>query len=281
MIQDIFPHKLNISYVSKTIADNDFVIIFKDRSVLVRKSDECYSLPSYGDVKNYLSDNMRYIFTVEGESDHSYFLAQDSISSDIDGFELLPLSQMRYIKYSDFKETYYIVCTAFHLYNWYNDNRFCGRCGKPLRHAEKERMLGCDCCKNEVYPRISPAVIIGVTNGERILMSKYAGRAYKGYALLAGFAEIGETLEQTVQREVMEEVGLKVKNIRYYKSQPGGIDGTLLSGFFCELDGDDSITLDESELACAQWFDRKDIPIDDDRYSLTFEMIGKFKEGKA
>ena len=87
-------------------------------------------------------------------------------------------------------------------------------------------------CGNMEYPKICPAVIVGVTDGDRLLMSKYAGRAYKNYALIAGFTEIGETVEQTVAREVMEEVGLKVKNIRYYKASPGhyryAADGILL-----------------------------------------------------
>ena len=78
---------------------------------------------------------------------------------------------------------------------------------------DKERMLKCNSCHNMEFPKICPAVIIGVTDGNRILMSKYAGRAYKKYALLAGFTEIGETVEATVAREVMEEVGLKVKNL--------------------------------------------------------------------
>ena len=72
-------------------------------------------------------------------------------------------------------------------------------------------------------------------------MSKYSGRTYKKYALLAGFAEIGETVEETVRREVMEEVGLKVKNIRYYKSQPWAFSDTLLLGFYCDLDGEDRL----------------------------------------
>ena len=101
-----------------------------------------------------------------------------------------------------------------------------------------------------VYPVISPAVIIAVTHNGKLLMSKYAGREYKKYALIAGFNEIGETIEETVHREVMEEVGLKVKNLKYYKSQPWPFTGTLLMGFFCELDGeDDRITLEEEELA--------------------------------
>ena len=129
------------------------------------------------------------------------------------------------------------------------------------------------------YPKICPAVIIGVTDGDRILMSKYAGRTYKKYALLAGFTEIGETVEQTVAREVMEEVGLKVKNIRYYKSQPWAFSDTLLMGFYCDLDGEDKLTLDQNELALAEWFERDEIPVEPSRDSLTNEMIIQFKNG--
>ena len=132
-----------------------------------------------------------------------------------------------------------------------------------------------------VYPKICPAVIIGVTDGSRILMSKYAGRTYKKYALLAGFAEIGETLEQTVKREVMEEVGLKVKNIRYYKSQPWSFSDTLLTGFYCDLDGDGTVTLDREELALAEWFEREEIPDVTSTESLTNEMIMRFKNGEV
>ena len=143
----------------------------------------------------------------------------------------------------------------------------------------KERMLYCKECGNMEYPKICPAVIVGVTDKDRILMSKYAGRAYKHYALIAGFTEIGETVEQTVAREVMEEVGLKVKNIRYYKSQPWAFSDTLLMGFYCDLDGDDTIRLDENELAVAQWFERKEIPEPVSLESLTNEMIIQFKNG--
>lgn len=81
------------------------------------------------------------------------------------------------------------------------------------------------------YPVLMPAVIVGITNGDKIICSKYEGRSFKQYALIAGFAEIGETIEETVHREVMEEVGLKVKNLRYYKSQPWSFSGTLLLDF--------------------------------------------------
>ena len=98
--------------------------------------------------------------------------------------------------------------------------------------------------------------------------------------MIAGFTEIGETVEETVIREVMEEVGLKVKNIRYYKTQPRGVTGGLLIGYYCDLDGDDeTITLDQDELATAEFFPRNELPAHDDGISLTREMIRVFEEG--
>ena len=95
-------------------------------------------------------------------------------------------------------------------------------------HSTEERMMQCPECGLMEYPKISPAVIIGLIHENKILMSKYAGRAYKNYALLAGFSEIGESVEETVHREVMEEVGLKVGKLHYYKSQPWSFaDGFL------------------------------------------------------
>lgn len=149
-----------------------------------------------------------------------------------------------------------------------------------MRHDTKERMVRCEKCGNMEYPKICPAVIVGVTSGNRLLLTKYAGRDYKKYALIAGFAEIGESIEDTVRREVMEEVGLQVKNLRFYKSQPWSFSDTLLMGFYCELDGGDTITLEEEELSFAQWFEREEIPEGTDEISLTNEMIRSFKNGE-
>ena len=171
--------------------------------------------------------------------------------------------------------------TAIQLWRWKESRKFCGRCGHETVDSQSERALVCPVCGQTEYPKICPAVIVGVTDGNRILMSKYAGRSYKKYALLAGFTEIGETVEETVAREVMEEVGLKVKNIRYYKSQPWAFSDTLLRGFYCDLDGDAEVTLDEEELALAEWFERDEIPVEPSRDSLTNEMIIKFKQGEV
>ena len=141
--------------------------------------------------------------------------------------------------------------------------------------------MRCPKCGNMIFPRIAPAAIIALTHGDKLILSKYANRNVTRYGLLAGFIEIGETAEEAGAREVMEEVGLKVKNIRYYKSQPWGIAGNLSVGYFCDLDGDDeTVTLDETELASAEWFNRNEIPCNDEGISLTGEMIRIFSEGK-
>lgn len=168
--------------------------------------------------------------------------------------------------------------TGFQLAQWYESRRYCPRCAQPMVQDERERMMRCPACGLMEYPKISPAVIVGVTCGDYLLLTKYAGRSYQKYALIAGFAEIGETIEETVAREVMEEVGLRVKNIRYYKSQPWSFTGTLLMGFFAELDGEDEIRLDETELSEAVWCPRGEVP-EDDGVSLTREMMRVFREG--
>ena len=128
-------------------------------------------------------------------------------------------------------------------------------------------------------------VVLSVTRGDEILLTTYANREYKRYALIAGFTEIGETAEQTVAREVMEEVGLPVKNIRYYKSQPWGFESDLLLGFYCEVDEEaadsDHICRDEQELASAEWVKREDMPEYPEEISLTHEMMMRFKYGKV
>lgn len=206
-----------------------------------------------------------------------YLMTQAKAATDGSHAELKPLSILRSAVP---RHLAFAGITGHQLHTWYQSRRFCGKCGMPLRHSEKERMMTCDHCHTMEYPVICPAVIVAVTHGDQLLLTKYQGRDYKRYALIAGYGEIGETIEETVHREVMEEVGLKVKNIRYYKSQPWSFSGTLLLGFFCELDGSDAITLDREELSTAVWFNRDDIPDDHENVSLTWEMMRLFKTSR-
>ena len=135
----------------------------------------------------------------------------------------------------------------------------------------------CPSCGKTFYPRIMPAVIVGVKNGDKLLLTRYR-TGFRYNALIAGFTEIGETMEETVQREVMEEAGIRVKNIHYYKSQPWGTANDILLGFYCDVDGDDRITMDPEELKYAEWVQREDIVLQPGEFSLTNEMMKRFKE---
>ena len=266
MLQDLPFGRLENEYRSPTPAEDSVGLYFRQGQVLLKRDeDDTLHLPP---VKNAL----HYVFRMEGRD---YFLCQAPES--LDGFAWEPVRSLRQLVS---KEVCFAIMTGWHLYNWYTANRFCGRCGKETIHDDKERMLRCPECGNMIFPKISPAVIVAVTDGDKLLLSKYAGRAYTRYALLAGYTEIGETLEQTVAREVMEEVGLKVKNLRYYKSQPWGVDGNVLMGFYCDVDGDNTIHIDENELSMAAWYNRSALPAHDDGISLTREMIRMFEEGK-
>ena len=112
------------------------------------------------------------------------------------------------------------------------------------------------------------------------MLTKYR-TGFKYNALIAGFTEIGETVEETVKREVMEEAGIKVNNIRYYKSQPWGSANDILLGFFCNVKGNDEISMDTNELKYADWVQRDEIILQPGEFSLTNEMMKLFKENKV
>ena len=274
MIQDIQPKHLDNQYRPVPPDKESWALYYEDHAVLVKKTENGIVFPKFRELERLNEEiytEYIYLFSVDEER---YYLVQELNREPLSDFtmentEIFRTAQPQYHAFAGI--------TGYQLYNWYRGHKYCGRCGKLMVRNEKERMLKCSSCNNMEFPKICPAVIVGVTDGNRILMSKYAGRAYKKYALLAGFTEIGETVEETVAREVMEEVGLKVKNIRYYKSQPWAFSDTLLMGFYCDLDGDDQITIDKSELALAQWFEREDIPDVMSEESLTNEMILKFK----
>lgn len=273
MIQDIAPKKYVNHYKEQLPSAEDWMLVYRNQEVLCRFEDEKIFFPKVSEIQQKEQDTT-YLFTISGER---FFLLKNGLDGELEGYEWKKSAVFRnaHPQYRGFAGV-----TGMQLADWYGSNQFCGRCGSRMTSDHKERMMHCEQCGNMVYPKICPGVIVAVTDGNRILLTKYAGRpGTPNYALVAGFTEIGETLEETVEREVMEEVGLKVKNIRYYKSQPWSFSSTLLCGFFCEADGETEITLDTEELALGEWFERENIPLEDDGVSLTREMIGVFKAG--
>ena len=281
MIQDIAPKKFYNQFAAKKPSANSRILSFSDGKILYKEKDGEMEFLTFKQVEaHFIQEKEKselpvytYLFSIDRED---FFLMnlQDQVFEDFTYHRMFETRRL----YP--KEYVLAAATGWHLYVWYRDNQFCGRCAKKLVHDEHLRMMKCPSCGNMVFPKIAPAVIVGVTNGDKILMTKYAGREYKKYALIAGFTEIGETAEQTVEREVMEEVGLSVENIRYYKSQPWSFSGTLLFGFFCDVDGDDTLTVDHEELSMAQWVERDKIPDQGNNISLTKEMMMLFRDGK-
>ena len=282
MLQDISYGSLDNQYRSCLPKGSDPVVCIRGREILLGRDEKgLLCLPTWEQAEKWSAGwskwserPSRFAFSMQ---DRDYFLFMGEAGEPADGFFYEPAATLREIPS---KDVCFACMTAWHIYCWYRVNRFCGKCGEKTAHDDKERMMRCPSCGNMIFPRIAPAVIIGLTDGDRLLMSRYAHRNLNRFALLAGFIEIGETAEEAVAREVMEEVGLKVKNIRYYKSQPWGIAGNLSLGYFCDLDGEDAIRLDENELAMADWYHRDAIDAEDDGISLTREMMRIFSEGK-
>lgn len=279
MLQDIGRHIYHNEYKPVPPDKNGLILAYDNRNILLKKDpegDDRILYPTFGELEGKIDglyEKYTYLFTID---ECHYYLIPEFDVSLLPDYEFQNINTIRGAKplYRAFAGV-----TGLQLNSWYNNRRFCGHCGTKMLPDTKERMLQCPECGVMEYPKICPAVIVGVLHKGKLLVSKYAGRGYKNYALIAGFNEIGETIEETVHREVMEEVGLKVKNLRFYKSQPWPFSDSLLMGFWCELDGEDTIRLDEEELSMALFVTPDEIPEETD-ISLTREMMHCFKYGK-
>ncbi|NMA37352.1 MAG: NAD(+) diphosphatase [Papillibacter sp.] len=271
MIHEIAPHVYNNCFSKAEPKPDSIVIFIKNRSVLADKTSGEIRYPLYSELTK-TDGEFIHLFSVD---DTDYFFGEEGCAPVDGSYEYLPAGVLMWSKP---KQLAFAGIVGCQLSDWYLNNKFCGRCGKPMERDSKERMLRCPSCGNTLYPKICPAVIVACYNGDKLLLTKYAGRGIGAYALIAGFAEIGEPIEETVRREVFEETGIKVKNLRFYKSQPWPLSDSLLMGFWCELDGSDEITVDTNELSVAEWVSRPDIPYREVDISLTGEMINYFKD---
>ncbi len=147
---------------------------------------------------------------------------------------------------------------AFQVVDWERTTRFCGKCGGATEPLEGERARTCPSCGIPFFPRVTPAVIVAVVKGRKILLAQARRFPSPFHSVLAGFVDPGETFEECVHREVREEVGIEVRNLRYFGSQPWPFPGTLMVGFTAEYAGGD-LTVEEKEIVRAGWFDASEI----------------------
>jgi len=287
MIQDIAPWKLRIEFEPHNPAPGDFVFDFSREGLLLRQG-ESLSFPT---LEEWLAlpgergkEQLIFAFRLEHEEgkerEMRFFLVRRRSDCELpvpEGWERLPAKALWGYGWG---WPAFAGITAFHLHNWYSSRRFCGRCGSPALPGEKERSLVCPQCGGVEYPSIPPSVLVAVRDGERLLLTRYNRPGTPRYVLVAGYVEAGETAEQAAAREVLEETGVRIKNLRYIGSQPWGLSGTLSLAFSAELDGSDAITWDKEELSEACWMDRKDIPPVPNEESITMKIISAFRHGE-
>ncbi|NOJ90647.1 NAD(+) diphosphatase [Myxococcus xanthus] len=166
---------------------------------------------------------------------------------------------------------------ALAVVEWDLTHRFCGRCGEPTHLVPGERARRCPVDKTPFYPRIAPAIIVLITRGDTMLLARNAQFPEPMFSTLAGFVEPGESLEECVAREVKEEVGIDVKNIRYFGSQPWPFGRSLMVGFTAEYAGGD-ITVDQKEISEAHWFSPDSLPRIPPKLSIARQLIDTFVE---
>ena len=251
---------------------SDLWFVFKRGNLLTRMEKRCHRIPDGADVaagclklenEQYLGAlGNRYCYgaTLKGENrcpSHFQFTELRSLVG------LLPESLI------------WIAGRANHLLYWHRVHQYCGRCGHRTEAKSDERALVCAQCGLVNYPRLSPAVIMAVTRGDRILLARNRRYRRPFYSVLAGFVEPGEDLEACVQREIREEVGIAVKQIRYFGSQPWPFPDSLMIGFTAVYAGGE-ISVDNVELTHADWFTRDNLPKIPPPISIARQLIDDF-----
>jgi NAD+ diphosphatase len=175
------------------------------------------------------------------------------------------------------EDLYLLAGRASQIVNWDRTHQFCGQCGAPTITKDDEMAKLCPECGFTSFTRLSPAVITAIIKDGKLLMALHTRTSGNMYGLIAGFVEPGETLTEAVQRETMEEVGLKVKNIEYFGSQPWPYPHSLMIGFTADYDSGE-IEVDGKEIIDAKWFDSDQLPQVPSRMSIAGELIQWYLE---
>ena len=165
-----------------------------------------------------------------------------------------------------------LISRAFQIYDWIYKQKFCARTGNQLSDVNDDLSKFCSNCKRDYFPKMSPCILVAVTNNNRILLVKHNNEIRTLSTVIAGFVELGESLEECVKREVQEEVGLQVTNIKYLESQSWPFPNQLMMAFTAEAISDE-IEIDNNEILEANWFQKDDLPHIPPEPSLSNKLI--------
>lgn len=254
-----------------TFPENVLVLAFCGRNLLLHEQDGVFSLPEEN-VIEHIQDSPCLLV---GAYDKKNCVAIELKS--------LPAELFQSIKVVDFRKAIKLLTAeesratsyARQMLHWEQEHRFCGSCSAATSISDREMARVCPDCGALFFPRISPAVIVAVTNGDKILLAHNRNFRPGLYSTVAGFAEPAETLEETVAREVFEETGIIVKNIRYFGSQSWPFPHSLMIGFTAEYDSGE-VTPDGVEIETASWFSVDQIPEIPSQGSISRQLIDTF-----
>ncbi|MDU2063925.1 MAG: NAD(+) diphosphatase [Sporomusaceae bacterium] len=245
-------------------------LLFHDEQLIVKGSDGNFTLPQTKDLIGLTGfDTPQSLTALDGQT---YYTASANPQALPEDFHWKTLRQLAV------NPAHPITQAAYHIYHithWLKKNKFCSCCAAPLTPSPTELALVCPACKNIVYPRISPAIIVAVKKDNKILLAQGSRFKTPMFSTLAGFVEAGETIEDCVRREIREEVGIEVKNIRYVSSQPWPFPDSLMLGFTAEW-ASGEIQIDNEEILSANWFDADHLPLIPTPGSIARQLIDSF-----
>lgn len=230
-------------------------VIYSKKQVVIRKGKKAIELPTYEECKTLIKEEQAWYL---GRWQETPCFAYE-IDSSTELPNTLGWTDFLEDRWNQNQELYCIAIKAEHLLNWDRSSRYCGYCGDMNERKKNERAKICPGCGNILYPRISPAIIVGVKKDNKLLMAHNAGFKKELYSVIAGFVEQGESLETAVKREIYEEIGIKVKNIQYYRSKPWDSLDSLMFGFIAEYESGE-IKVDGKEIVDAGWYDAENLP---------------------
>lgn len=244
--------------------------------LVVREGAAAIELPLGAEAEGlgFAPESRHYLGLLDGRDCWALDLGPDPAQVLPEGWALHHLRGL-YSRLDD--DLFALAGRAVQVVEWGRNHRFCGRCGAATASIPGERAKRCPACGLITYPRLSPAVIMQVTRDDRILLARNASFRGGFYSVLAGFVEPGESLEGTVRRELREEVGIEVEEIRYFGSQPWPFPNSLMIGFTAKWAANE-IAVDERELAAADWFPADALPKIPPPPSIARRLIDDFIE---
>ena len=257
------------------ISDDSLWFLFRDQKIVTFSENEKKIIPEYPDLKEHGIVPGNYLYMGSYDKLPCYAAEVSEENEIIEPFSLHPpLALLNKID----EDLVRIAGLGNQLVYWSDAHKFCGKCGKITEDKNDERAKICPDCGQIYYPRLSPAIIVAVVRDEKILLAHSHRFPTKFYSVLAGFVEPGENLEECVKREVHEETGIEIRNIKYFGSQPWPFPDSLMVAFTAEYAGGE-IKVDGTEIADAKWYAREDIPRIPPSISIARKLIDWFIKG--